>query len=101
MTKKTITIKEFVAKMKSEWNEQMRDAHEDDQMSFWDWISEWTEKELRKEHGIFFDQRTNEWAYDESNQNWVGDDVCEACGCYYNMETTDSDLCEECEAEDF
>jgi len=99
--KKKITIKEFLAAQKAEWTKEMQGVHEDDYMSFTDWMSETTDRELRMKWGIYRDRTNDEWAYDESNENWKGDDVCCSCGDRYKWEDTETDLCGDCDAIEF
>ena len=92
---KKATIKEFLEATRKEWQQSIKGAHPDDQLSFSEWLSEFP-RELQKEWGIYRDSSTDEWRYDETNSNWEGDDTCDSCGCQYNAEVTDSNLCEIC-----
>jgi hypothetical protein len=98
--KKEATISQFLEINKGEWNAWMKKAHPDDQFSFSDWLSEMDSHTTRREWGIYRDESTDEWRYNETNSNWEGDDLCEGCGCYYKAEETETDFCKICN-EDF
>lgn len=99
LKKKDATIKQFHEETYKEWLEAMQGVNSDDRLSYKDWLSEFP-KELRKEWGIYKDESTDEWRYNQTNSNWEGDDLCEGCGCYYNAEETETDFCKICN-EDF
>jgi hypothetical protein len=99
LKKKDATIKQFHEETYKEWLEAMQGVDPDDHLSYKDWLAEFP-KELRKEWGIYRDESTDEWRYNETNSNWEGDDLCEGCGCYYKAEETETDFCKICN-EDF
>jgi hypothetical protein len=99
--KKKVTIKEFLDTHKAEWTNAMQGVHEDDYMPFMEWMSEYPSSELRREWGIYRDRANDEWVYDESNENWRGDDLCNCCGDRYKWEDTETDLCGDCDAIEF
>jgi hypothetical protein len=94
--KKEATISQFLEINKGEWNAWMKKAHPDDQFSFSDWLSEMDSHTTRREWGIYQLRDTGEWRYDQTNSNWEGDERCECCGGFYNIEVTGNDLCEIC-----
>ena len=94
------TIAQFLEANRKEWNEFIKDAHPDDQLSFQDWLSELHPRSILNDWGIVKDTRTDEWKYDESNSNWEGDDICDCCGGYYDAEPGE-DLCEICNEDKF
>lgn len=96
---KSATINQFLEATRKRWKDSIKGAHPDDQLSFSEWVSEMP-NELKSEWGIYMDPNSGEWRYDETNSNWEGDDFCECCGCYYNADVTESDLCEICSEED-
>lgn len=97
---KKTTIKEFLAIAKKEWREYEDSIrHEDDHIPFSEWTSE-NAKAYSKEYGIYYDRSVDEWAYDESNSNWEGDDICDGCFERYKWEDTETSLCKFCNGEE-
>lgn len=98
---KNTTISEFLKITKQEHtthNESVK--HVDDEICLQDWMSE-NKSLYEQQYGIYWDERTGSWSYDQGNTNWCGDDICSCCECYYDSaKEGTSDLCADCDIDE-
>ena len=68
-------------------------AHSEDRLSLIDWLGEMNSLYSEK-YGISYDFDGGEYHYETSNENFKGDDMCDACFC--QCEANDEGLCPDC-----